>query len=260
MFGRVEHRDTECAEIVPFVNANAMLHWEVAPYYSPFPEMQDPCVTVIDGQMVLGGVRFPVRLSDGTTGWRMEFFRGDSSGNLRHFFTGPEKMKDIRIRQMADGRIAVFTRPQGQIGGRGKIGFCIVDSLEALIQEDLERAPLFEHLFLDSEWGGANEIHLLDGGLLGVLGHIACFDPEGNRHYYPMVFRVDPVTGKAGPLRIIAERSDFPPCPAKRSDLQDVIFSGGLIRQGNRRATLYAGLSDAVAARLELEDPFLGEW
>jgi hypothetical protein len=92
--------------------------------------------------------------------------------------------------------------------------------------------------------------------MIGVLGHIAYFDEKEHRHYYAMVFCINPRNGQATSPEIIASRSDFPDGPAKRPDLVDVMFSGGLIRHGNGTATLYAGLSDAEAGRVLLPDPF----
>lgn len=253
ILGRVEARHTEHSEIRFFRGSGT--EWEAASFRA-FENMQDPCVTFVGDELVLGGVKFPVSLAGGEIGWRMEFYRGTSPDRLERFFTGPDKMKDIRLKGLADGRIAVLTRPQGKIGGRGKIGFTIVKSLDHLDAGGIERAPLFENLFLDDEWGGANEVHLLSDGTLGVLGHIACFDEREHRHYYAIVFVVDPATGEASEPRIIAERSDFPDGPAKRPDLVNVIFSGGLLRDGDGGATLYAGVSDAEAACMRMPDPF----
>ncbi len=255
LLGRVEARDTEHSEIIFFQLAGES--WAPVTSIPPLEGLQDPCITFVDGELILGGVKFPVLLPDGSTGWRMEFYRGNNNGQLTHCFTGPDKMKDIRFKQLEDGRIAIFTRPQGVKGGRGKIGFVIADSFEEMTAEMIEEAPLIENQFLDSEWGGANEVHLLQNGHLGVLGHVASFDEQDHRHYYPMVFSVNPLNGEASELRIIAERRDFPPGPSKRSDLVDVIFSGGLVRDGSGRACLYAGLSDAAAALLTICDPFL---
>ncbi len=254
LLGRVESRETEHSEIVFFKAVGD--RWQAVTSIPALEGLQDPCITFIDGDLVLGGVKFPVVLADGSTGWRMEFYRGGSDGQLRHCFTGPDKMKDIRLKQLANGKIAIFTRPQGVKGGRGKIGFVVAESLSEMTAEMIEDAPLIENQFLESEWGGANEVHLLKDGHLGVLGHIACFDEQDHRHYYPMVFSVNPENGEASELRIIAERRDFPPGPSKRADLVDVIFSGGLIFDGKGRAVLYAGLSDAAAAWLEMFDPF----
>jgi hypothetical protein len=71
-----------------------------------------------------------------------------------------------------------------------------------------------------------------------------------------MSFVLNPWTREKSPVQIIATRSDFPAEPAKRPDLVDVIFSGGLIRKANNRADLYVGASDAEAYYIEIADPF----
>ena len=58
-------------------------------------------------------------------------------------------------------------------------------------------------------------------------------------------------------MKIIAVRSDFPEGPAKRPDLVDVIFSGGLIRKDHGLADLYVGASDKEAYCIEITDPFI---
>jgi hypothetical protein len=252
--GRVERRDVEHSEIVFFAEHNG--NWRPIPSAATFPGLQDPCITFIGGEIVLGGVRFPVTVADGSIGWRMEFYRGTTLNSLLLFLTGPEKMKDVRLVELADERVGVLTRPQGAKGGRGKIGFLIADNLEAITPAAMEEAPLFVGQCRDDEWLGANEAHCLSNDLVGVLGHIAYFDQQEHRHYYPMAFCVNPRTGQASPPEIIASRADFPAGPAKRPDLVDVMFSGGLVRHGDATATLYAGLSDAEAGCLLLPDPF----
>lgn len=71
-----------------------------------------------------------------------------------------------------------------------------------------------------------------------------------------MAFTFDPLTRKPEAMRIIATRTDFPAGESKRPDLQNVIFSGGLVRIAGDRAWLYAGLSDAEAGRVLIADPF----
>lgn len=254
--GRVESRWSEHSTVV-FFQRRPDGAWEPCPDAPTFDGLQDPCVTRVGEELVLGGVRFPARMGDGQMSYRMEFLRGRSLDRLETFLVGPDVMKDIRLVQMLDGRVGVFSRPQGELGGRGKIGFTTADSLDRLDARLIESAPLFAGQFVESEWGGANEIHVLRNGHLGVLGHIACFDEREHRHYYGMVFGVDPRTGASTPIRIIARRSDFPPGPAKRADLVDVIFSGGLVRHWDGTATLFAGISDAEAAFLNLPDPFV---
>ena len=53
----------------------------------------------------------------------------------------------------------------------------------------------------------------------------------------------------------IATRAQFPEGPAKRPDLVDVIFAGGLVRHWDGSATLVTGLSDAEAGYLRIPDP-----
>ena len=252
--GRVEGRETEHAETVFFTPSGD--EWVPVPGAPTFPALQDPCITFVDDELVFGGVQFPIKIPGGENIWRMQFYRGKTLAGLKHFFEGPDKMKDIRLKQLSDGRIGVLTRPQGGRGGRGKVGFMTVDRLEALTVEQMEAAPLFEHLFLPDEWGGANEAHVLANGNLGVLGHMAYFDEKEHRHYYPMVFSVDLKTGLATSPKIIAQRKDFPAGESKRADLADVLFSGGIVRHGDNTATLYAGLSDAEAGWVRIPDPF----
>lgn len=254
LLGRVESRSNELSESVFFEQKDNV--WHPDPAIAPYAHLQDPCITFIDGQLLFGGVRFPIECRDGSRGWRMDFYLGDSPQTLRPVFSGPEKMKDVRFRQLPGGKVAVLTRPQGEKGGRGKIGYVLADSLRAITPGLIENAPVYQHHFLKEEWGGCNEAHLVDENHLGILGHIASFDTQENRHYYPMVFTIDLRTGESSDIRIIAERKDFPDGPSKRPDLVDVIFSGGLIRRPEGRAVLYAGLGDAAAAWLEIEDPF----
>lgn len=253
--GRVEHRDSEQSEVYFFVERNGV--WEPrkdAPVFT----LQDPFYTKINGELIFGGVEtFPHPQHEGKLSWRTVFYKGTDINGLEMFFKGPDQMKDLRLVQLKDGKIGVFTRPQGEKGGRGKIGFATIPSLDDLSLDLIAEAPLFPNQFLDEEWGGSNEIHLLSNGLLGVLGHIAKFDSSGKRHYYPMIFVVDPNTKSFTEMEIIAERSSFPEGPAKRDDLIDVVFSGGLIRNCDGTARLYAGISDAEAHTVVLRDPFL---
>ncbi|NNV07886.1 DUF1861 family protein [Geobacillus sp. MMMUD3] len=252
--GRVEARDSEQSEVYFFVEREGT--WvprEGAPVFA----LQDPFVSRVHGHLVFGGVEtFPHPVLRGMLYWRTVFYRGTTLHDLTPFFTGPDGMKDIRLVELQDGSVGVFTRPQGKKGGRGKIGFTRVGSLEELTVEAIQDAPLIDGQFADGEWGGANEVHLLANGLVGVLGHIACFDEERNRHYYPMVFAFNPDTGEASGMELIATRAHFLDGPAKRSDLADVVFSGGLIRKEDGTADFYAGTSDAEAQKLTIVDPF----
>lgn len=253
--GRVESRDSEASEVHFFVQEDGV--W-VPLAGAPIFTLQDPFHTTIGGQLVLGGVEtFPHPEIADALSWRTVFYKGTSLNNLTLFFTGPDQMKDLRLVEQQDGTIGVFTRPQGEKGGRGKIGYTQVPSLDQLTIDVVDQAPLLSPQFLDDEWGGCNEIHLLSNGYLGALSHIAYFDERGDRHYYATAFVVDPVTNSFSNLEIIAERANFLDGPSKRDDLQDVVFSGGLVRQADGTATLYAGTSDAEAQKVTIVDPFV---
>ncbi|TCM86424.1 uncharacterized protein DUF1861 [Paenibacillus sp. BK033] len=254
--GRVESRDSEHSDVIFFTEqAGKWLPVEDAPVLA----LQDPFHCRIGGELVLGGVEiYPHPEREDALMWRTVFYRGSGIRDLKPFFKGPDGMKDIRLVELPDGSVGVFTRPQGEKGGRGKIGFARVASLDALTKKVIDDAPLLEGQFAEGEWGGANEAHLLKDGRVGVLGHTACFDEAGDRHYYPMAFVFDPRDASFTGMAIIAERSRFLPGPSKRPDLQDVVFSGGLVRREDGSALLYAGISDADAQTLVIADPFAG--
>jgi hypothetical protein len=253
--GRVESRDSEHSQVMFFTELNGQ--WEphaTAPIFT----MQDPFYTRIDGELILGGVEIiPHSTIENALSYRTVFYKGRRITELKRFFTGPEGMKDLRLVELEDSSIGIFTRPQGEKGGRGKIGFTRIASLADLSLEVIDNTPLLTEQLIETEWAGVNEAHLLSNGLIGVLGHIACFDEQGDRHYYPMVFSLNPTTGEYSEIELIARRSSFLPGSAKRTDLIDVVFSGGLIRNKDQTIDLYAGISDAEAHRITISDPFI---
>ena len=257
--GRVEKRENEMSAVRLFEHAGGDTYTAVLPELT-FRNLQDPFVSRIGGEIVLGGVQIVTHPLDEKRiiTWQTLFFRGKTLPELRLFATGPACMKDIRLCELADGRVAVFTRPQGKKGGLGKIGFIILDSLRDLCADTVLEARIYDSFFCPDEWGGANEVHLLRSGLLGVVGHMA-YRAEGELHYQAMAFVLDPRTGEHTAPRVVACRDDVSSSPAsKRPDLRDVLFTGGIVRRGNGQATLYTGVSDCEAWRAEIPDPFAG--
>ena len=253
--GRVEKRECEDSEVNFFkeIDNNWVKMGRVIKLH-----LQDPFVTRIGEELILGGVEtFPHPILKGTLGYRTIFYRGSDINNLKKFAQGPELMKDIRLLELSPEKILVFTRIQGAIGGRGKIAFTIIHFLDELNAEVIENAELLSTQFNDAEWGGANELHLLKNGLIGVLGHISFYDEIMDRHYYAMTFSFNIETKEVSPIKIIATRKNFSPGQFKRKDIIDVIFSGGINRLPNGKAEFYAGVSDAEAHKILIEDPFL---
>lgn len=251
--GRVEARDSEASRVGFFQKKNGeWVEVQTEPIY-----LQDPFVTKIADKLILGGVEVFDDVEDpGQLNYRTVFYIGNGIWDLTRFANGPDRMKDIRLCEMKDGNILAFTRPQKGNCGRGKIGWCVLGSLAELNEEKLNQAKIMENQFVPEEWGGANELHHISGGRIGVLAHIASFDEKGDRHYYPTVFCFDPLTGDFGPMKMIAQRKDFKSGPSKRPDLEDVVFSGGIIRLGNGKAELYCGVSDAEGQKVIIDDPF----
>ncbi len=254
--GRVEDRDKEKSEVMFFAERGGQwVPLDGAPVFA----LQDPFFTYISGELVFGGVEvyFDGEDKHYVTSWRTVFYRGQSLARLKPFAQGPLTMKDIRLIGLNNGRIGVFTRPMMVEGARALIGYTEIGSLNELTEEVIQSASLIRNQFLPDEWGGANEAFLLRNGKIGVLGHIARMEENNIRHYYPMVFAYDAAVHRTTPIKLIATRAMFPDGPAKRPDLIDILFSGGLVRRPDGRATLYTGVSDAEAHRIEIPDPFM---
>ncbi|MBC1488856.1 DUF1861 family protein [Listeria sp. FSL L7-1485] len=253
--GRVERRDSELAEI-RFFEKTVDNHFRLVENTAVLA-LQDPFITFVQGELILGGVEvFPKETDSTKLDWRTNLYRVESLNKVEIILSGPVGMKDLRIKELADRRILVLTRPQGDKGGRGKIGATVINNLSELTNEKIATAPLLRRNFAGEEWGGGNEIHLLENGKVGVLGHIACFDEAGDRHYYSLSFQLNEDFTEIEQEKIIAERADFAPSEPKRPDLADVVFSGGLIRKSDGYAELYAGIGDADAQKIIIPDPF----
>jgi len=258
--GRVEEREDNVSKTVFFRNRGGK--W-LQCSNTPVFDLEDPFVTKIGEEIIFGGVRV-VREGKRILSWVTDFYRGKDSNELKLFVTGPSHMKDVRLIGLPGERIGIFTRPQGQkmidkYGCIAKIGFTLVDSLEQITAEVIENAPFIEGLFLPDEWGGCNQVHLLKNGLIGVVGHKAWGEGSDEKmlHYFAMAFAIDAGSRKTTPCKIICSRDCFPDGPAKRPELKDVVFTAGLIRNNDKTATLYAGLSDCQVGSVIIEDPFI---
>ncbi|MFW5865547.1 MAG: DUF1861 family protein [Nanoarchaeota archaeon] len=252
---RVESLESELDSKIVFARETEDNKW-IIDYSVPSLGLQDPTYQKIRGEIVLSGVR--VQKEEKEAGWHQEFYRGDSIRTLNHFTSGPKGMKDIRLVDL-DEKIGVFTRPNGKIGGLGKIGYLevnSVDELEGLTENDWYGADMIGGLFDDESWGGVNQAVKLSDGMIGVIGHKAHKTfPEGvlQKHYHAISFRYDPRTNVQSHLKNIAKRDDFPTSISKRSpELDNVIFPAGVDEEFN----LYCGLSDYCIGVRKIENPF----
>lgn len=258
--GRMESRKNALDSEVVFFHSTASGVWEPIEG-SPVFKLEDPFFTEIKGEIIFGGVQveWDVQKNDAEPhliSFRTVFYRGKDIFHLKQFAAGPERMKDIRLVELANGQIGVFSRPQGEKGGKGKMGFTTVSSLEDITPQIIQAAPLLKDNFDDEHWGGANAVYLLPDGRLGVLGHIAHKDEKDFLHYRTFTFVYDAKTGKSTSMEIIATRDDFPKTQSKEPRLYDVVFPAGLIPGDGEDFELYTGLSDAYVGRLKIKDPF----
>lgn len=249
---RVEYRHDEFSSwSVPF-RQESVGAWSMDPDL-PMLSLQDPFVTVVGTNIVVGGVRVVARTHD-FVHFRTSFWRGESLRTLAELTQGPLQMKDTRLIELDDGTMGVFSRPLGGAAGRGKIAYTEAPGLEGLTPDLLAGAQLLDCQPLDKQWWGPNDVCRLPDGKLGVLGHVAKLEGT-DRHYYACAFTFDRHRRQvvAGP-RIIADRSKFPPFPPKRPDLEDVVFPGHFDR---KQGLLFAGLSDSSIGYVSIDDPFL---
>lgn len=225
--------------------------------------LEDPFYTKINGEFIFGGVQAEFDESGNKAlNWVTKFYKGKTVSDLEYFAQGPDKMKDIRLVGLSGGKVGIFTRPQGELGGSGRIGYMVLDSLDELKEADFGKAELINFNLPKHVWIGSNETLLLDDSHIGVLGHIAYKTKKKGEpisaHYHSMMFVFNFNIKTASPINIISTRSDFPEGVSKKSPLlDDVIFSGGLFMPLNKDSVyLYAGLSDTEIGKITIMNPF----
>ena len=254
ILGRVETTDSEISQVLLFKQVN---DWEYECVKDFKIDMyQDPYFTYIDDSLMIAGTRIYQDDFGMINNWNTSFYLGKDFNSLEEVIKAPKKMKDVRIIKQND-TYHVFTRPQGGIAGPGKIGYFNTKNFDEINETTIENAKLLMDLFPEKTWGGVNQVYVLKNGLLGIVGHIAKMSEGDVRHYYGMVFVFDPKTFTYSNCEIICERQDFVPGAAKRVDLIDVVFLGGLTRNNDGTATLYTGISDKEAHYMIINDPFI---
>ncbi|MCK5449547.1 DUF1861 family protein [Candidatus Pacearchaeota archaeon] len=251
IIGRVENQkdDTSILKFFRKVNSNFVPEDTFQKF-----ELEDPSLVRIGDSYVLSGVE--TKPLKNKLRWRTVFYKGKNLRKLTKFTIGPWGMKDIRLIELDEGKIGVFTRPQGKKGRRGRIGYFEISSLKELKPRKISNAPILKDLFSRGEWGGVNDLLILRSGKIGVLGHIARFSKDKNKFYYPMVFAFDPKTHKTSTIKLIGRRAELPEGDSKTPDLYNVIFPGGIIRRKGNLAQFYVGVADTESYEITIADPF----
>lgn len=265
IFGRVERRREWARSWVRLFENTGKDQWSLV-QGSMIYQLEDPYISVINGNLVMGGthVRYKQSAIDTYCGY---FYKGTDINDLYYFTTGPDYMKDIRLVQMPDNRIGVFSRPRSEevrkkFSSESVIGFTVIDGLEELTADIIENAKIIPDLFGKDEWGGGNQAYYLDSGLIGVIGHKSYKNVEvGGQEiltYMNMSFVFDPLKHQVMDVKIIGTRPCYPPGPAKKPDLVDCAFTSGIVMREDGRADLYSGIGDCEVGRIVIDDPFLG--
>jgi hypothetical protein len=239
--------------------------WTLVPESMIYP-LEAPFVCRIGGELVLGGTHVRYKAGKLET-YYAYFYRGSDLQDLWYFTTGPDYMKDIRLVQLGDGRIGVFSRPRSEdilrrFGCESQIGFTTIQRLEEPTADVVENAPFIPGLFAEGEWGGCNQVYLLESGKLGVIGHKCYYDEPANGTkisvYLNVAFVFDPVRHEVEGMKVVGTRPCYPEGPAKRPDLVDVAFTSGAVMRPDGKVDLYSGIGDAEEGRIDIEYPFAG--
>lgn len=263
IFGRVERRAEWARSWVRLFTQTGPDDWTLVPD-SMIYQLEDPYIAHIKDQLVLGGTH--VRNKSGTVDtYYGYFYRGTDLNDLYYFTTGPDYMKDIRLVELLDGRIGVFSRPRNaeimrQFGCESQVGFATIDRLEDLTADVIENAPYISGIFSEKEWGGCNQAYQLDSGLLGVIGHMCYNEMDATGEtlsvYMNIAFVFDPVRHEILDQRIIGTRPCYPAGPSKLPSLTDCAFTSGIVMREDGKADLYSGIGDTEVGRIVIDYPF----
>lgn len=224
-------------------------------------QTEDPNIAVIGGKLVLGGVF--VRYSRGEGAGVFNFFyRGNDLEDMYYFTTGPRDMKDIRLVELADGKIGVFSRPRfakaDENGSLSCMGYTQIDTLDELCDEVIESARPIPDVFGKGEWGGPNQAYFLESGNIGIVGHKAYTLYGDTQAYISVAWVFDPVSRRMLDEKILATTASFPAVRPKLARITDCTFPSGICMRSDGKCDLYSGLSDSCEGRVAIEYPFGG--
>lgn len=261
IYGRVEKREEWMRSWVRLFEHVSNDHYKLVDH-SMIYQLEDPYIAMVDDQLVLGGTHVRVDQEDHLAAYYGYFYKGTDLEDLKFFTSGPENMKDIRICQLLDGRIAVFSRPRNtelikSHGSESLIGFTIIESLDDLSPEVIETAQPLDDLFGPNEWGGVNQANLLDSGLIGIIGHLS-FKDKGKSVYMVISFVLNPGTREVFDHKVIATRKSFEDGPAKKDYLTDCCFPSGIVCDEKGNCDLYSGIGDVEEGKVRIPYPFEG--
>ena len=264
IYGRVEKREKWASSITRLFRKTGHDEYTVVPDSMIYP-LEDPFVTVIHGELILGGTHVQKKNGEIDTFYGY-FYRGKDPEHLEYYTTGPANMKDIRLVEMKNGRIGVFSRPRGkhireEYGSESLIGWTVISTLEELNASLIASAEPIQRVFGNGEWGGCNQCYLLQDGKIGVIGHKSFHEPRDGTDiqvYMNVSFVLDPETATISEEMVIGTAGCYTGWEPKVPYLADCTFASGIIIREDNKADLYAGVGDTCEGRLVIENPFAG--
>lgn len=265
LYGRVEKlEDWSRSRVFLFENTGPDEWTRVA--NSMIYQLEDPNIALVGGKLVLGGV-FVYYEKGRVCGLQNMFYRGTDLEDMYYFTMGPMNMKDIRLVELPDHRIGVFSRPRNdevlkRFGSYSAMGFTVINDIDELCGEVIDNAPYIPELFGEGEWGGANQAYYLESGKIGIIGHKSYKTEDGTpiglQHYLTVSFVFDMEKHRMVDEKIIATRGCFPDFRAKRPFVADCSFPSGIVMREDGRCDLYSGIGDSAEGRAVIDYPFEG--
>ncbi|CAG9570116.1 conserved hypothetical protein [Leishmania major strain Friedlin] len=255
IYGRVEKRDIWAASHVRLFEETGKDEFTAVPELSW--ELEDPYIAKINNEMIFGGTRVR-KNGNAILSYYGYFYRG-TPDELTYFTRGPGCMKDIRVLQLQDGRLGVFSRPR--VGRKASIGFVILNSIDELGAEVIAKAPPLD-ILSENAWGGVNQAYLLSSGKVGCIGHYSYEDTNEKQQpqsvYVNYAFVLDPQSRAITGAKIIGTKSCYPPCEPKVPLLADCVFASGIVMRSDGKVDLYSGVGDSHEGRITIDYPFKG--
>lgn len=257
IFGRVERRDEWVNSSVRLFVETGKDEFTLVPNSMVY-QLEDPFVSKIHGQMVFGGTR--VTKNHGKVcDYFCDFYKGKHD-ELMYFTSGPKKMKDIRLVELADGKIGIFSHHKSN--HECLTGYITIDSLDDLCAEVIEAAVPIDHSLFGDAWGGVNQAYLLSTGTIGCISHHGYLDKDSDgatmNVYCITSFVYEPTTNKVYSYKILGTKRCFPDYPPKVPRLSDCAFVSGIVMREDGKADLYSGVGDTREGRLVIDYPFEG--
>lgn len=278
IYGRIEKRSKWAQSMVGLFEKIDKDRYILAKNHNMF-QLEDPNVSIIHEEIVMGGTHVRKQKGEIDTFYGY-FYRGKDLKDLQYFTTGPAEMKDIRLVELADKRVGVFSRPRNEeiekiYGSGAMIGFVMIDNLDELTDEVILNAKPIVGIFDKGEWGGCNQAYLLKNGNIGVIGHQSFIqligaatdtvvrksitEPGSDNElavYVNVAFEFNPNTFEVTNSKVIGTRSCYPDNPAKIPNLIDCAFASGIVMREDGKADLYSGIGDTGEGRITIDYPF----